>query len=101
MAHLGDGLAGIVHAADWPAALLSQPQNGEFANETFFVTEDDWRAHLRFMEAPGLRVGGVVALLTDGAMPFVIGQDQVGLRSRLHGAGLAVPGNGADLCVGR
>jgi Protein phosphatase 2C len=78
-AHVGDGLAGIAPTADWRGAVLSRPENGEYANETWFVTVEDWKDHLRCMAAPALEPGGVAALTTDGAMPFVIGPGECGL----------------------
>jgi hypothetical protein len=79
MAHVGDGLAGVAPTADWRGAVLSPPENGEYANETWFVTVEDWKDHLRCMAAPALEPGGVAALTTDGAMPFVIGPGEYGL----------------------
>lgn len=66
--HIGDGLA-IVEVPD-NAATISAPQNGEYANETYFITADDWHARLRISAVPA----GVncLALMSDGAMPFVM-----------------------------
>lgn len=33
---------------------ISEPRNGEYANETFFITEGDWIKHLRFNPLPPL-----------------------------------------------
>jgi hypothetical protein len=85
VAHVGDGLAGVAPAGEWPRATLSKPRNGEFANETFFVTEADWRANLRCLEAPALGREGAAVALTDGAMPFVIGPFQAGLEPEFMG----------------
>jgi hypothetical protein len=80
IAHVGDGLAGVALSAEWTKAALSLPENGEYANETFFVTEDDWAERLRCYRLPALPPGGVAVILTDGAMSFVIGPDGQGLE---------------------
>jgi hypothetical protein len=66
--HIGDGLALAAIEAGEP--LVSSPDNGEYANETYFLTAEDWAAHLRLLPLPG----GVtsLALMSDGAMPFVM-----------------------------
>ena len=80
IAHVGDGLAGVAPEGDWETAELSRPHNGEFSNETFFVTEEGWQERLRCSQVPGLQPNGAAVVLTDGAMPFVVGKDQVGLE---------------------
>jgi hypothetical protein len=81
VAHVGDGLAGISPDADWDDSLLSLPENGEYSNMTFFVTEDTWEEHLRCESFPALGTAGVAVLMTDGAMPFVIGKSERGLEA--------------------
>ncbi|MDR1385314.1 MAG: protein phosphatase 2C domain-containing protein [Planctomycetaceae bacterium] len=44
--HLGDG--GIIARFDNDLRVLSTPQKGEYANETYFVTERDAAEHLQF-----------------------------------------------------
>ncbi len=57
--------------------ILSTPENGEYANETYFVTNEDWRAHLRITPFTGqIRC---LALMSDGAMPFVINREKTDL----------------------
>jgi hypothetical protein len=82
--HIGDGaaLASKVSWEDegaewcsprvklWNEIILSEPENGEYANETFFVTGKDWRGHLRRCKLPDDL--DIVALMSDGAMPFVL-----------------------------
>ena len=71
--HLGDG-AGVARHAD--GRTLSSPENGEYANETFFLTGTAWREHLRI--TPIATPMRSVLLMTDGAMPFALakgGQD--------------------------
>jgi hypothetical protein len=42
---------------------VSRPENGEYANETYFLTESDWIKHLRITPMPALNW---VLLCTDG-----------------------------------
>jgi hypothetical protein len=73
--HVGDGL-GVAELVDGTAA-LSLPENGEYANETYFVTGSEWAAHLRLTAIPGpVRV---LALMSDGAAPFVMARNNTGL----------------------
>lgn len=66
--HIGDGMA-VVELADG-STVLSLPENGEYANETYFVTGDDWRARLRVKSFSGaIRC---VSLMSDGAMSFAV-----------------------------
>jgi hypothetical protein len=66
--HIGDGV-GVAGLADG-SSLVSLPENGEYANETYFVTGDEWARHLRLLrlEAPLQRL----ALMSDGAAPFAM-----------------------------
>ena len=71
--HLGDG-AGVARHAK--GCTLSPPENGEYANETYFLTGTAWRDHLRI--TPIAEPARSVLLMTDGAMPFALakgGQD--------------------------
>jgi hypothetical protein len=54
---------------------VSKPENGEYANETFFITEKDWIRHLRITPMPKLDWvlcctdgGGALALVNDEAL---------------------------------
>jgi hypothetical protein len=73
--HIGDGL-GIVEISDKPPT-ISSPENGEYANETWFITGDDWRDNLRIIPVPA--GANCVALMSDGAMPFVMNREHSGL----------------------
>ena len=54
----------------WDKVILSEPENGEYINETFFVTEDNWDKHLRStVLSEDL---DIIALMSDGAMPLVL-----------------------------
>lgn len=73
--HIGDGMA-VVELSDG-AVVLSSPENGEYANETYFVTGGDWQAHLRMTPFEGqIRRA---ALMSDGVVPFAISRSKTGL----------------------
>ena len=67
-AHVGDGLGIALHAGE--ARATSLPENGDYANETFFFTEPGWDGHLRLtpFDAPVDRV----VLMSDGGMSLAI-----------------------------
>ena len=71
--HVGDGLA-VAEAGE--SALVSLPENGEYANETYFVSGAEWCEHLRFthLGTPSQRI----ALMSDGAMPFAMAKGNGG-----------------------
>ncbi|MDA7766841.1 protein phosphatase 2C domain-containing protein [Alphaproteobacteria bacterium] len=54
--------------------VTSLPENGEYANQTYFFTDENWRDHLR----AGACVEKInfLALMTDGAIPFLIEKNQ-------------------------
>jgi hypothetical protein len=75
--HVGDGIA-VADARDEALApVLSLPENGEYANETYFVTGEEWRAHLRL--TPIDHAVRRIALMSDGAASFVMARGQGGL----------------------
>jgi len=71
--HVGDGIAaafGLSEAADGPLlepVAVSVPKNGEYANETFYVTAPDWIRHVRITP---MRETDCVLLCTDGSQPL-------------------------------
>jgi len=75
--HLGDGavIAGTPRVAGQDtidlgdAFFVSEPQNGEYANETVFVTERDWIRHLRIQP---LAAVSWLLLGTDGGMALAM-----------------------------
>ena len=70
--HIGDG-QGVAELDDGNTA-LSLPENGEYANETYFVTGEAWCGHLRIAPfAPG---ASRLALMSDGAASFVLDKGQ-------------------------
>ncbi|MEI9928546.1 MAG: PP2C family serine/threonine-protein phosphatase [Sphingomonas sp.] len=73
--HIGDGAAlAISPEGRWQ---LSPPENGEYADTTFFFTEAEWRRNLRFSAIdPGLDTifvmsDGVTELGLKGSEPFM------------------------------
>lgn len=70
-AHLGDGLQVVLvrEPSGAIAACVSEPENGDAVNETFFFTEDSWHEHLRLTEIPKNILGCL--LMSDGMEDFV------------------------------
>ena len=73
--HLGDGL-GVAQRMDG-GELISLPANGEYANETYFISGERWREQLRLLAIPQV-VRGVV-LMSDGCMPFAMSKNNAAL----------------------
>lgn len=61
VAHVGDGCVVAGDGDEWN--LLSAPDNGEFANETKFLTNPRNLPRVRVVSAPGVKC---VAVITDG-----------------------------------
>jgi Protein phosphatase 2C len=69
--HIGDGLAILQTTVDQNYhTVISLPENGEYANETYFITGTEWQAHLRITALAS--AVDVLALMSDGAAPFVM-----------------------------
>jgi hypothetical protein len=68
--HLGDGAAFATKSEDFSKSIFSPPENGEYANETYFFTQPDWRTHLRLTSFDGQF--DLVALMSDGVTPFAL-----------------------------
>lgn len=62
--HLGDG-AITMFAENGEELLTSQPENGEYLNQTYFLVEDEWRLHYRVSEVRSKQLGSIF-LMTDG-----------------------------------
>ena len=73
--HIGDGV-GVAELENLPP-IVSFPENGEYANETYFLTAEDWVSHLKIDHFIG-RIS-CLALMSDGTMPFAF------KRTELHG----------------
>ena len=61
--HLGDGVIGYVKANEVKVA--SAPDNGEFANTTYFTTSSDAIAHIRIFKGELNDISGFI-LMSDG-----------------------------------
>lgn len=62
--HIGDGAITIFRDDD-KELLTSQPDNGEYLNQTYFLVEDEWKLHCRVVDHPSERIGSIF-LMTDG-----------------------------------
>ena len=78
--HIGDGLGVATPSAADAAEVISLPENGEYANETYFVSGEEWQEHLRITAITTI-AGPIrqIALMSDGAMPFVMAKGNTGL----------------------
>ncbi len=74
--HIGDGFAIQQGAAG--DSVLSRPENGEYADETYFVTDENWQDHLRFTPLPAPERGCVIGLMSDGTAPFAVNRARSG-----------------------
>lgn len=66
--HIGDGVIIGINPEDWSDFIVSEPENGEFAETTYFFTLPDWQSHLRLMCAP--KRYKLWFLMSDGAASF-------------------------------
>ncbi|WP_298450094.1 PP2C family serine/threonine-protein phosphatase [uncultured Marinobacter sp.] len=66
--HLGDGLILGVNPDDWSDYVVSEPENGEFAETTYFFTLPQWQSHLRVFSAP--KRYRTWFLMSDGCASF-------------------------------
>lgn len=68
LAHIGDGAIAVVQRKGVAITeAISPPENGEYANETFFFTSSDWDVHLRVTP---IEMPLYVLVTTDGAEEF-------------------------------
>ncbi|AOY94383.1 hypothetical protein BKK79_20695 [Cupriavidus sp. USMAA2-4] len=75
--HIGDGVGVACSRLAAAGPDISLPLNGEYANETFFVTGPDWRRRLR---TTAIRQDpSSVLLMSDGSMPFAMCKGNSGL----------------------
>lgn len=72
VAHLGDG-ACMIFDQNRDIMSISLPENGEYANQTHFITEDNWMKHLRCREIPG-NVHSCL-IMSDGVTPLALKND--------------------------
>lgn len=76
--HIGDGSAAAVKGCSWTHCTISPPENGEFIDETFFFTLDNWQVHLRITK---FCFADLLILMSDGVTPFALTKDHRGLDS--------------------
>ena len=74
--HIGDGYAVFRDAAG--ACTVSPPENGEFADQTYFLSEAGWQQHLRVTLLPAPHGGCLIGLMSDGTAPFAINRSRDG-----------------------
>lgn len=65
--HIGDGAGAAARLDDLEDAVVSPPENGSFAEETFFFTDRRWRERLRITPFTAC---DLVVLASDGAGSF-------------------------------
>lgn len=81
--HIGDGrIYGFNYLKDkdldnfnFSQTISSQPENGEYANQTYFFTDENWEDHLRVFSF-NERIDALM-IFTDGADPFLVSKDQL------------------------
>lgn len=73
--HIGDG-AGLAMADEGDAWVMSAPANGEFADTTYFYTQEDWRANLRLR--PFDDRFATILLMSDGVTDLALGRSPEG-----------------------
>ena len=69
--HVGDG-AGVAFLKS-KSVVISEPENGIFASETFFYTMDDWKDSLRFTP---FEKAESLFLMTDGVTGFALKKNE-------------------------
>lgn len=77
--HVGDGFALCQQNSE--STIISHPENGEFSDETYFLTSPHWREHCRITELPPQNSGAIIGLMSDGSAPFVINRSKTGFFS--------------------
>ncbi len=74
--HIGDGAACATDTENFSSSILSFPENGEYANETFFFTQKNWHEHLRL--TPFDQKFNLIVLMSDGVTPFALAHGMSG-----------------------
>ncbi len=74
--HIGDGVACAMTEGDWLNAVVSHPENGEYSDESYFVTSQDWRSHLRFTDIQPYH--DTILMMSDGGSPFIMAPKLMG-----------------------
>lgn len=103
--HLGDGYGfGLKYQLDEKSAeatvqqvTASFPENGEYANETYFFTDEQWREHLRIS---GLGEGvDFAVVMSDGAEPFFVSKDKQHIELSLSQQLISIISDQQDLSI--
>lgn len=74
--HIGDGAACVLSTKEDVTPVMSLPENGEYANETFFFTVPDWQEHIRFTAFDDRF--DLITLMSDGVTPFALAAGAAG-----------------------
>lgn len=77
---IGDGAGAATAGDEMTTICLSQPENGEFADTTFFYTQASWKEHLRFTSSSA--PADLVLLMSDGAMGFAMAKGCLDIERR-------------------
>jgi hypothetical protein len=80
--HIGDGAAAAARTENPGDSVVSPPDNGRFAEETFFFTDRTWREHLRIMP---FSARNLVVLVSDGVGSFTFAPRWRGLEAEFVG----------------
>ncbi len=70
--HIGDGAGLCSQDVDFDDFIISKPENGDFINETFFITMENWEEHLHIKEFEKPRY---ICLMSDGLTGFTLSND--------------------------
>lgn len=82
---IGDGAAAADIGGDggeWTECAVSKPENGEYANETYFFTLSNWREHLTFTP---FTAAARLMLMSDGVSGFAMQTDCIAPDLRFLG----------------
>jgi hypothetical protein len=74
--HIGDGYA--IRMAASGLSVVSPPENGEYADETYFLTDERWAEHLRITALPAPSPGCLLGLMSDGTATFAVNRARSG-----------------------
>jgi len=75
--HIGDGAGVALLNETKHDVVISEPENGIFASETFFYTMDDWKDSLRFTP---FEKADSMFLMTDGVTCFALKKNEKSLE---------------------